>query len=420
MGRVAADGVDVRVPRASSGRRGMSLLLEVSHALRRRLAQRRASNPISASSGHEKAATEGGHARSREQVIGHGITWLTTWTVRWIVLAIGTVLIARVVALAWPVLLPVVLAIILATVLRPPAAVLERRLHLPPTLAAAAVITVSLAIVGAIAAWVVPHVTSQVVDIAAGASDGLDRVESWLTNSRLGVTETQVATAIQSVQDRLRSSASSVAAGVLVGVSAVTSALINAVLALVLSFFFVRDGRHFLPWLQRVTGSHVGPHLAEVGSQLWQTLGGFIRTQALVGLIDAVLIGAGLLIEGVPLVASLTILTFIGAFVPIVGAVTVGALAVLVTLVSNGVTAAVIILVVILLVQQLEGNVLSPWLQGRSLRLHAAVILLSVTLGSSLFGVVGAFLAVPLAASIAVVCRYLDNVVASRAEKRST
>jgi predicted PurR-regulated permease PerM len=179
---------------------------------------------------------------------------------------------------------------------------------------------------------------------------------------------------------------------------------------------FLKDGRRFIPWLRGVTGSRVGPHLAEVLTRVWNTLGGFIRTQALVSLIDAVFIGAALLIVGVPLAIPLAILTFFGGFVPIVGAFVVGAVAVLVALVSNGVTGALIILAVILVVQQLEGNVLSPWLQSQSMNLHAAVVLLAVTLGSTIFGIIGAFLAVPTVAVVAVVLRYLDDIVASKSD----
>jgi predicted PurR-regulated permease PerM len=166
--------------------------------------------------------------------------------------------------------------------------------------------------------------------------------------------------------------------------------------------------------VRELSGPEVGRHLSEVGSRSWDTLAGFVRTQALVGLIDAVLIGLGLLVVGVPLALPLAVLTFVAAFAPIIGAVTVGGLAVLVALVSEGWGAALIILVVVLLVQQLEGNVFLPWLQGMTLNLHAGVVLLTVVLGSTLFGVAGAFLGVPLVAVAAVVLRYLDEAVTNR------
>jgi predicted PurR-regulated permease PerM len=136
--------------------------------------------------------------------------------------------------------------------------------------------------------------------------------------------------------------------------------------------------------------------------------------QALVALVDGLLIGLGLVVLGVPLAIPLAVLTFLGGFVPIVGALVAGALSVLVALVSNGFTTALVVLVIIILVQQLEGNVLQPYLQGRSLRLHAAVVLLAVAAGSTLYGIAGAFLSVPVVAAGAVVVRYLGERVDAR------
>ena len=170
------------------------------------------------------------------------------------------------------------------------------------------------------------------------------------------------------------------------------------------------EGRDAHPVVNPVNASA----MAEVLQRMWATLGGFIRTQALVSFVDAVLIGIGLVILGVPLAYALAILTFIGGFVPIVGAFVAGGLAVLVALVANGPVNALIVLGIIVAVQQLEGNVLQPWLQSKSMNLHAVIVLLAVTLGASTFGVVGAFLAVPAAAAIAVLLRYYDEQVSAR------
>jgi len=351
---------------------------------------------------------------SRPAVVGEGITWLSRWTFRWIVLVVGAVVLGWVVQQTWSVLLPILLALILTTVLQPSLLWLERRWHLPPAAAALSVIAGALGVIALVILFITPSVGSQVTEIADSASGGLSEVERWVQNSRLDISQDQLDAFINAAQDRLRSSATSIASGVLVGVSAVTSALITLVLTLVLSFLFLKDGRRFLPWVRELSGPEVGRHLSEVGSRSWDTLAGFVRTQALVGLIDAVLIGLGLLVVGVPLALPLAVLTFVAAFAPIIGAVTVGGLAVLVALVSEGWGAALIILVVVLLVQQLEGNVFLPWLQGMTLNLHAGVVLLTVVLGSTLFGVAGAFLGVPLVAVAAVVLRYLDEAVTNR------
>jgi putative heme transporter len=244
-------------------------------------------------------------------------------------------------------------------------------------------------------------------DIASSAVTGLQSIQNWIAGPPLNIGSTQLNSLLQQVISRLQQSVSSIASGVLSGVTTVASLVTTALLALVLAFLFVKDGDRFLPWLRRLVGPRVGGHLSVILGQVWGTLGGFIRGQAQVGFVDGLFIGIGLLIVGVPLAVPLAILTFIGGFIPIVGAVTAGALSVLVALVTNGFTTALIVLGIVLLVQQLEGNVLQPMLQGKSLNLHAAVVLLAVAAGGSLYGIAGAFLAVPVTAAAASVLRYL-------------
>jgi predicted PurR-regulated permease PerM len=346
----------------------------------------------------------------RERVIGTGLAWVATWSWRWIVIAAGAVLMGLVVRETWSIVLPVFLALLLSSVLASPARLLEERLKFPASLSAATVLLAGIGIVIGAGFAIAPSVAGQSDDIVADASRGLQKVQDWV-QTRNFVTEAQVATAIEALQTRLTDSASSIASGVLVGVGAVTSAVVTLVITLVLTFFFLKDGRRFIPWVRGLAGPRVGPHLDKVMGEVWATLGSFIYTQALVSLIDAVFIGIALVVVGVPLALPLAILTFFGGFVPIVGAFVVGAIAVLVALVSVGGQGALIILVVIFAVQQIEGNVLSPWLQSKSMKLHAAVVLLAVTLGSTLFGIVGAFLAVPVVAVAAVVLRYLNRLV---------
>jgi predicted PurR-regulated permease PerM len=189
----------------------------------------------------------------------------------------------------------------------------------------------------------------------------------------------------------------------------VGSSLINLVLALILTFFFLKDGPRWVPWLSAQTGPRAAPHVAALSYKTWSTLSEFIRQQALVGFIDAFFIGVGLWILDVPLVLPLALLTFFGGFIPIIGAFVAGAFAVLIALVSQGFTTALIVLAIVVVVQQIEGNVLQPIIQGRGLDLHAAVVILAVTAGGNLAGIIGAFLAVPVAALIAVVYRYVRD-----------
>jgi predicted PurR-regulated permease PerM len=222
----------------------------------------------------------------------------------------------------------------------------------------------------------------------------------------LNIGDAQINKAFDTAVSRAQDGLGSMVGTVVTGVSTVVNGLVTAVLALFLMFFFLKDGPRFLPWLARQLPGRLATDVPTVASRGWDTLGAFVRSQAAVGLLDAVLIGLGLWIVGVPLVLPLTVLTFVSAFVPIIGALFAGLVAVLIALVSNGLTDALIVLAIIVVVQQLEGNVFQPMIQSRGLGLHAAVILLAVTLGGSLAGIVGSLLAVPIAALIAVVWNY--------------
>ncbi|WP_227996067.1 AI-2E family transporter [Nocardia australiensis] len=346
----------------------------------------------------------------RGDVIGGGLLWLAKWALCIVAIAAGAWVIGYVAARLWVAVLPVLLAIVVATVLWPPTRWLTRR-GLPPGVAASITVIGFLALLAGVIALIVPSVVHQAPELADKSTAGVNQVRDWLQGPPLNIGEEQLASAVDAIVSRLQSSTERIASGVFSGVATATSAIVTLVLVLVLSFFFIKDGPRFMPWLHGVLGTNTGRHLEEVLTRVWGTLGGFIRTQALVSLIDAVCIGVGLVILGVPLALVLAVITFIGGFIPIVGAFVAGALAVLVALVGKGFTTALIVLGIIIAVQQLEGNVLQPVLQSRSMKLHAVIVLLAITAGGSLYGIVGAFLAVPFAALVAVVVRYLGEQI---------
>jgi predicted PurR-regulated permease PerM len=319
-----------------------------------------------------------------------------------------------VVGKTWVILLPVVLAVIVCTVLWPPVGWLLRK-GVAPAFAVLLVLLLAVGVIAGLLAAVAPAVVEQSTELAEQATAGVVQVRDWLGGPPLNISEAQLDSAVTAINDQLNSSSTQIASGVFTGVGAATSALVTLFTTVVVTFFLLKDGPRFVPWLRRTVGMPAAPHFAEILQRVWSTLGGFIRTQALVSLVDAVLIGIGLLVLGVPLAYALAIITFIGGFVPIVGAFVAGGLAVLIALVANGPVTALIVLGIILAVQQLEGNVLQPWLQSKSMNLHAVIVLLAVTLGASTFGVIGAFLAVPVAAATAVIIRYYGEQVSERA-----
>lgn len=350
---------------------------------------------------------------TRGSVYASHLRSLSIVAVQFVLVAAGLWVLGWVVARTWVVILPVVLAVIVCTVLWPPVRWLRSR-SVPPALAALIGVVVAAAAIAGVVAAVAPSIADQVSKLSSKAVDGIRQVQDWMHGPPLNISDAQLNSAVSAITGRLESSGTQVASGFFTGVSAATSALITLFTTAVITFFLLKDGPRFLPWLRRSVGSPAAPHLAEVLTRMWRTLGGFIRTQALVSLVDAVLIGVGLVILGVPLAYVLAIITFVGGFVPIVGAFVAGALAVLIALVSNGVVTALIVLAIILAVQQLEGNILQPWLQSKSMNLHAVVVLLAVTLGGTVFGVIGAFLAVPVAACGAVAVRYYGEQVRAR------
>jgi predicted PurR-regulated permease PerM len=325
----------------------------------------------------------------------------------------AVVVIGWVLGKLWVVLLPIVLGLLFATVLWPPTRFLRKH-RWPPALAAAVVLLGFLAVIGGLIAWIAPEVVDQGGELADAATAALGDVQGWLQGPPFNLGEDQIGQAIDQAIDSAQANAQSIAGHAITGASAVGNGLINLVLALVLAFFFVKDGPRWVPWLSAQTSRRASRHVAALSYKTWSTLSEFIKQQALVGFIDAFFIGLGLWILGVPLVLPLAVLTFFGAFIPIIGAFVAGAFAVLIALVSNGWTTALIVLAIVVAVQQIEGNVLQPIIQGRGFNLHAAVVILAVTAGGSLAGITGAFLGVPVAALIAVVYRYVRDELDGR------
>jgi predicted PurR-regulated permease PerM len=335
---------------------------------------------------------------------------VAAWSGRFILIAIAVAILLWLLSKVWVGVFPITLALIVATVLWPPVAWMRRK-GLPPALAASMGLIGSILVLVGILASIAPSIINQSQEVVDSASEGLNTVRDWVSGPPLNLENEQIDQWLDQGVTFVQERASDIASGVFTGVAVVGSGLVTLVLVLVLTFFFLKDGPRFLPWVRRNAGRTAGRHLTEVLTRVWQTLGGFIRTQAVVSAVDAVLIGVGLLLLGVPLALALAVLTFFGGFIPIVGAFVAGSLAVLVALVSNSWQIALAVLALIVAVQQIEGNLLQPVLQSRSMKLHAAIILIAVTAGGTIFGIVGAFLAVPVAASVVVVLRYLAEQV---------
>ncbi len=231
----------------------------------------------------------------------------------------------------------------------------------------------------------------QLSSLSEQLAEGLDRFRRLLTGSGSPLTEEQ----LRKLTDDLWSTVQGILPAPVAGASTAAEVLGTAVPVFVLLFFILKDGRSMWRWLLDKTSVGVGDRIADAGAAAWYTTTGFARGTVVVALIDAVGIGVALVLIGVPLAMPLALLTFFGAFIPIVGATLAGAVAVLVALAANGPTGALLTAAAVVAVQQIEGNLLQPLVMRHQVRLHPAVILVAITAGTLVGGIAGAFVAVP-------------------------
>jgi predicted PurR-regulated permease PerM len=291
----------------------------------------------------------------------------------------------------WVIILPLILALLLSSILWPTNRLLRRFM---PAAASAALTVVGL-LVGTIGVgWSAAALSVDgVKDLSSQAVDNVRDLGEFAESLPFDVPD--IDDLLTSGLSWLQENVGEILSRVSSGLGTIGSVTVTILLTLVLTFFCLKDGDRFSAWLLRWTTGTVFVHTAEISSRSWKTLSAYVSSQAAVALVDAVFIGVGLWILGVPLALPLAVLVFFGGFLPVIGAVGSGVLATLVALLADGWVTALIVLGIVLLVQQLEGNVLQPILVGKSLKLHPAVVLTAVTAGGSLFGLIGAFLATP-------------------------
>lgn len=295
------------------------------------------------------------------------------------------------------IVIPVLISLILASAAAPMITGLKKR-GIPDILATVIVFVGTIAIFGTIIWFIVRSVENQWGELSSSVVEGIDALQGLIARLPIQIGSEQIDKWVDMATDMLTSG--SLGSTALSGLSAVGNFGTGLALTLVVSFFFMKDGsniwKFLLSWVKL-------PHRGRVdsaGRAAVKIFGGYIRGTSIVAAVDATFIGIGLAILGVPLALPLAILVFIGAFIPIVGAVLVGVVAALVALVTNGPIAALVVIIIVIVVNQLEGNLLQPVVMGNTLSLHAMVVLLALTAGSVLSGIIGAILAVPLTAAI--------------------
>lgn len=334
-------------------------------------------------------------------------TLATTAAYSWRLLVIGAAGVALVYVLVTLrlVVIPVFIALLISTLLVPVANALRRR-GLPSLLATWLTMLLAFGVIGGAIYFIAPQVADEFGTLGQEAREGAEDVVTWLTEGPLDLSREEIDRYIDEAANELSAQRATLISGAFKGAYVVVEAIAGIILTIVLVFFFVKDGDRIANAFLGLFSEERRDDVRQVAARSWAALGAYIRGTAIVGLVDAIFIGAGLLIMGVPLVLPLAVITFFAAFFPLVGAVVAGILATLVALVTKGFFAAAVIAGVTILVQQVEGDVLQPVVLGRAVNLHPLVILLSLTAGAIVAGIAGAFLAVPIAAITTVVIGY--------------
>jgi predicted PurR-regulated permease PerM len=318
---------------------------------------------------------------------------LLVYAIAFLIFAAAGYVLVRVLAMVASLALAVAAALLLAALLVPLVDLLVRA-RVPRGLACFLAVFGLVAVLGFIGTLFGVGFARELDTLRSEITGVVDDLRNWLITGPLPVDEAQVNRITADVGEQFRRIGSQLTRGAANVIEAVGLGL----LTLVLLFFLLRDGRAMTWWLLGGLSDHhrgCGERAALAG---WRALQSYVRGSAIIAAVDATGIGLGLVILGVPLALPLTLITFVASFVPLVGATVAGALAVLVALAAKGPVTAVLVLVVVLLVQNLEGNLLEPLVLGRAVRLHPAVILLAVAAGALVAGVGGALLATPLTA----------------------
>jgi predicted PurR-regulated permease PerM len=342
-----------------------------------------------------------------EESVPNGLRTAAAWSWRVLVVVAGFYALLWAAAYVAVVVVPVIVALLLAALLQPGAAGLVRR-GWRRSLAAFTMLIVGLGVVAGIITLVVERFTAGFSDLAAQVSEGLGQVQTFIVRT-FPITQGQLDRAVAGLQDTLVNNQGNIASGALTTAATVGEVFTGILLALFTLFFFLKDGRSIWLWVVGLCPRDSRAYIDEAARRSWRTLISYVRATVAVALVDAIGIGIGLAVLGVPLVIPLAALVFLGAFIPIIGSFLAGSVAVLVALVAKGPIIALIALGVVLAVMQVEGHVLQPLLLGRAVRVHPLAVVLAIAAGLLIAGIFGALIAVPTVACANVAGTYLSR-----------
>lgn len=339
-----------------------------------------------------------------------GLRLAGAWSWRLLVLAGAIALFIFLVIQLRLIIIPLLVAVLASALLVPIVSFLVRH-KWPKGLAVAVVLIGALAVVAGLITLAVTQIARGSAGFTTRLGESYEEFKAFLLTSPLQLSEQEINNYVEQVTGALQADSQIFVSGALSFGSSLGHFLAGLLLALFSLLFILIDGKGIWKWIVRIFPKNARPAIDGAGIAGWATLGNFAKVQILVATIDAIGIGVGAAIIGVPLAIPIAVLVFLGSFIPIVGAVATGAVAIVIALIFLGPVQALLMLGVVLLVQQIEGHVLQPLIMGSAVKVHPLAVVLVVAAGSLLAGIPGALFAVPIAAVLNVMINYVNSGV---------
>jgi predicted PurR-regulated permease PerM len=328
------------------------------------------------------------------------------WAWRFIVIAVALLMVLWTLKFFIVVVFPVVIALFISALTAPLVSLMER-FYVPRKLAAFIVVVGGLAIVALLLTFVGQQVASSIDDLSGKVSDGLGEIRDWLQTGPLNASDSQIDRWIEDSQNFVQTKGKDLSTHATELGTALGHIVAGFFIILFSTYFFLADGHRIWAWVVRIFPRAARSRADSSGRVAWVSLTQFVRATVLVAGTDAIGVMVVAFILNVPLVSAIGVIVFLGAFIPLVGAFMSGTVAVLVALVAQGPIVALLMLGGVVLVQQIEAHVLQPFLMGRFVSVHPLGVILAIAMGAIVAGIVGALVAVPLAAALNAVVQHL-------------
>ncbi len=343
---------------------------------------------------------------SRAQV-PWGLDLAAAWSWRFLVIAVAGYVIVTTVARFSVVTLPLAIALLLAALVSPLVR-LGVRIGISQSISSLFSVVFTFSLVGVLLTFAGQQVINGANDLAGQVVEGLDKIRAWLRDGPLNASDSQINDYIAQVQEAITEWSKSDALGQVTDIgTAVGHVTAGFFIVLFAMYFFLADGSRIWAWMVRLSPRAAREYVDSSGRVAWVSLTQFVRATVVVAFVDAVGVMAVAAFLGLPFILAIGVLVFLGAFVPLIGATLAGGVAVLVALVDQGPLTALFMLLGVIVVQQIEGNILQPFLMGRFVAIHPLGVLAAIGCGLLLAGVAGALIAVPLVAAVNAVVLHL-------------